>query len=494
MKTKQKSGTTKFVLEVMKVSVESGKIKPTAKDTLAMAFLQAEGFSKLSCSHHRVEAEKNGAAIFLLDVDTSTPANKKDCKLISLRGDKFQIVDRGQTCFAPIAPSSIGTATEIDFEGQRMKNWEAHCQLANSKVLGSYDLAVKQGRVLSPQDGPPTPPVIDEPPPRIVTPTSPPSVNGPPPDEKIIWVRVDECVAFQPSPEDGISGQPRKTFNEKGIHELGKSIREDGHLTPILVKAITHIPGKKWEIIAGERRWRAHIYIDFAFMRAIVKTPRDKKEQHMMALLENLHREDPPTIEISNAYQEQINLGETITSLSLRFGKPAVEIRRALSLQLIHNDLRKLLSSEIDLERRLRPSEATALSEIIPSEQVRIWNDAKTATPRRSVVTKIKELGRNFLIKKPGRGARRNEKAVIARTVRRRLGAFHDAFIPLKGIPFEEWTQFAEIEGDEKLGADMRAFTQLLADINPIKNSISRARAAIRQTVPNKTTNGNGHK
>jgi len=87
--------------------------------------------------------------------------------------------------------------------------------------------------------------------------------------------------------------QPREHFDKESIQELGDSIKEFGLLQPIIVK-----PGRNdtYEIIAGERRWRASKFAGLKELPAIVKDV-SKQEQEVQSLIENVHREDLTTME-----------------------------------------------------------------------------------------------------------------------------------------------------------------------------------------------------
>ena len=95
--------------------------------------------------------------------------------------------------------------------------------------------------------------------------------------------------------------QPRKTFTEAELADLAASIREKGVLQPILLRAVSGRP-YMYEIIAGERRWRASKLAGLTEIPALVKqiTPENAME---IALIENVQRENLNPIEEGNAYK-----------------------------------------------------------------------------------------------------------------------------------------------------------------------------------------------
>jgi ParB family transcriptional regulator, chromosome partitioning protein len=134
--------------------------------------------------------------------------------------------------------------------------------------------------------------------------------------------------------------QPRKTFNPEAISELKDSILTHGILQPIIVRKSI----KGFEIVAGERRFRAAKEAKFAAVPVVV---RDLTEQQMMeiALLENLQREDLTPIEEAVAYQSLIDhLKLTQEQLAQRLGKSRPHIANHLRLLTLPKQIQELIS------------------------------------------------------------------------------------------------------------------------------------------------------
>ncbi len=120
----------------------------------------------------------------------------------------------------------------------------------------------------------------------------PSSVDSSNSNDKVLY--IDPSVV-QPNPH-----QPRKQFNPESIKALAKSIKEHGLLQPIMVK-----PGRdgRYQLIAGERRWRAAKELGLAAVPAIIREM-SNKESLSAALVENLQREDLNPIEKAKAFWE----------------------------------------------------------------------------------------------------------------------------------------------------------------------------------------------
>lgn len=135
--------------------------------------------------------------------------------------------------------------------------------------------------------------------------------------------------------------QPRKVFDEGALMELKESITEHGVLQPIIVRAM----GKKYEIVAGERRFRASQLAGLTEVPAIIK---DMNEQQMMelAILENLQREDLTPIEEAEAYEQLIqNLGFTQDELAKRLGKSRPHIANHIRLLQLPEEVRSFVNN-----------------------------------------------------------------------------------------------------------------------------------------------------
>jgi ParB family chromosome partitioning protein len=123
--------------------------------------------------------------------------------------------------------------------------------------------------------------------------------------------------------------QPRKHFDEEALASLTASVRELGVLQPILVR---ESDGGRFELIAGERRWRAAKRAGLVSIPAIVKTTTDTHSLEQ-ALVENLHRQDLNPLEEAAAYQQLIeDFHLTHDELATRMGKSRAAITNTLRL------------------------------------------------------------------------------------------------------------------------------------------------------------------
>ena len=136
------------------------------------------------------------------------------------------------------------------------------------------------------------------------------------------------------------ASQPRHDFNEEDLRELGASIEQHGILQPLLVRPIE---GGKYEIIAGERRWRAAKIAGLKKVPVIVKDLTDK-ESFELAIIENVQRNDLNPIEEAEAYQRLIEeFGLTQIEVADRVGKDRVTISNAIRLLRLPKEILALI-------------------------------------------------------------------------------------------------------------------------------------------------------
>lgn len=138
------------------------------------------------------------------------------------------------------------------------------------------------------------------------------------------------------------SEQPRSRFTEEKLEELAQSIRANGIVQPIVVRR----RGGKFQIIAGERRWRASQIAGLQRIPAVVKNVADEKLLEL-ALIENIQRQELNTIEEAKAYRNLIdNIGLTQEMIAERVGKNRTVITTCLRLLRLPNDIQKLVEDE----------------------------------------------------------------------------------------------------------------------------------------------------
>lgn len=147
-------------------------------------------------------------------------------------------------------------------------------------------------------------------------------------------------TAIEPNP-----GQPRHQFSDKALEDLAASIKSQGVLQPILVRPVGDAAQGKYQIVAGERRWRASRLAGLTEVPVIVRNFTDQ-EALAVALIENLQREDLNPIEEALALQTlKDEYGLSQEDLSQRLGKSRSAVANSLRLLALPEDIRLDLSS-----------------------------------------------------------------------------------------------------------------------------------------------------
>lgn len=138
------------------------------------------------------------------------------------------------------------------------------------------------------------------------------------------------------------SEQPRTRFTENALEELAQSIRENGIVQPIVVRR----NNGRFEIVAGERRWRAAQRIGLTKIPAVIREISDEKMLEL-ALIENIQRQELNAVEEARAYKKLIeSLGLTQEMVALRVGKDRTFITSYLRLLRLPEDIQKLIEEE----------------------------------------------------------------------------------------------------------------------------------------------------
>jgi ParB family chromosome partitioning protein len=159
------------------------------------------------------------------------------------------------------------------------------------------------------------------------------SVSGSPADaDDLRRLPVDLVV---PNPR-----QPRRDFDEAALEALAGSLRDRGVLQPVLVRPL---PGGTYELVAGERRWRAAQIAGLETIPAIVRD-RDDADALQAALIENMAREDLNPVEEARACAALVEeLGLTRETVGLRVGRSRVAVSNLLRLLDLPDDALELL-------------------------------------------------------------------------------------------------------------------------------------------------------
>ena len=220
-------------------------------------------------------------------------------------------------------------------------------------------------------------------------------------------LRSIEIKTISPNPN-----QPRSYFNEDSLDELSASIKAVGVLQPILVRPLKHVDtttGIAFELIAGERRWRAAQKAGLVLIPALVRETDDVSSVEQ-ALIENLHRQDLTPLEEAAAYQQLLDdFSMTHEQVGERVGKTRTVITNSLRLLSLPPSIQQLLAGgrlSGGHARALLGVQDKALQEKLAQQcadegwTVRATEDAVRATTGRPIKTDSSNNDQNKLTKK----------------------------------------------------------------------------------------------
>ena len=197
--------------------------------------------------------------------------------------------------------------------------------------------------------------------------------------------------------------QPRREFDEEALQELAASIKELGIVSPITLRQVAD---NRFQIIAGERRWRASQIAGLKAIPAYIRTIKDENVMEM-ALVENIQREDLNAIEIALAYAHLMEKdGLTQEKVSERVGKSRVAVANYLRLLKLPAQVQMALQKkEIDM------GHARALLSLeSPSQQLKVFDEIQK---NGHSVRQVEDIVRRV---KSGEGVRIGKRKVAAKS------------------------------------------------------------------------------
>lgn len=250
--------------------------------------------------------------------------------------------------------------------------------------------------------------------------------------------------------------QPRREFDEDALQELANSIVEIGIIQPITLR---QVEDNKFQIIAGERRWRASQLAGLQAIPAYIRTIKDESIMEL-ALVENIQREDLNAIEIALAYEHLLSAeGMTQERVSERVGKSRTAITNYLRLLKLPAQVQMALQKkEIDM------GHARALLAIdSPSLQIKLFREIQK---HGYSVRKVEELAQKL---KNGEDIQSGKKTIATKAampeevtrIRQRLSDFLDTKVQMTCSPKGKGKISIPFSNEEELARIMAAFDKL---------------------------------
>ncbi len=223
--------------------------------------------------------------------------------------------------------------------------------------------------------------------------------GAPAAEEGLIWVDLDQITA---NPL-----QPRQSFEEEGLEELAQSIQQNGVVQPVVVRR----DKLGYQLIAGERRWRAAQRAGLRKLPALVRKVSDEKVLDL-ALIENIQRQDLNPLEEARALQKLIDsLGLTQEEVSKRLGRKRTSVANSLRILKLHGEVQDLIRRGI-----VSAGHAKVLSGVdSPKEQVRLAREVDKRGLSVRALEQLLERGKGSKRPRPAADAARRSDPNTAR-------------------------------------------------------------------------------
>ncbi|MBQ3754273.1 MAG: ParB/RepB/Spo0J family partition protein [Prevotella sp.] len=246
---------------------------------------------------------------------------------------------------------------------------------------------------------------------------------------------------IEPNPD-----QPRREFDPEAMQELAGSIKALGIIAPITLRKVSE---GRYQIIAGERRWRASQMAGLTSIPAYIRTVEDENVMEM-ALVENIQREDLNAIEIALAYQHLAETtGMTQAKISERVGKSRAAVTNYMRLLKLPAQVQMALKDkEIDM------GHARALLSLdSPSQQIKLFKDVQK---QGYSVRKVEEMVQQIKNGEEMPGARKDgtpksQLPAEYNALRQRLADFFQAKVQMTCSPKGKGKISIAFENEEEL-------------------------------------------
>mgnify|MGYP002410909205 FL=1 len=195
--------------------------------------------------------------------------------------------------------------------------------------------------------------------------------------EKISYVQMDK---IRPNPY-----QPRQEFSEQELRELAQSIRSFGLIQPIVVREV----GEEFQIVAGERRYKACCLLGFSEIPALIQEMDDHKAA-AIALIENLQRKDLNYFEEARAYHTLMGVfGMTQEELARKVGRSQSAIANKMRLLKLSREVQEAIATEVVTERHARALLRLGSTELQKEIVRQIYEQELTVKETEALVEKL---------------------------------------------------------------------------------------------------------
>jgi ParB/RepB/Spo0J family partition protein len=278
--------------------------------------------------------------------------------------------------------------------------------------------------------------------------------------------------------------QPRKYFDLKGLEELAASIHEEGQITPAWVMPVFDDPVIKYELIAGERRWRACAMAGKPTLRAEIRAPESAVQQYRDSVMENFGRKDCTHLETARAIEEirRIQFGESsewgdkvTEKLAKIFVRSTAWINQYRSLLRLHPDVQAMMEPTVPEPQRLAFQVAIALTNLRPEAQLAIASRiVEQGMRHKKALAYVRaEVSEDMRIKKSGRRRRPHAHYDVLRRFLDNLGEGAEGLLGMSHAHFEEMFRHRSVQDLHTIIGILRKRQDQLEELEEVLRRIS---------------------
>lgn len=271
--------------------------------------------------------------------------------------------------------------------------------------------------------------------------------------------------------------QPRKRFTASDLLLLGNSMKEDGQTTRIDVIRVTGDPDADFELVRGERRWRAAQLVGIPILRATVLSSSEipnKDVQHRVCLISDLHHSNYSDVELAFALARQkAATGATLQALATMCKKKSISwVVQHLAITELAPELLKLLDPNLPKAQRLSFTIAWRIAKLPPVEQVQVWSKVSQIKGAKLQMIETEKMVAQQRLGGPRKASPADLYKNLGAMVPRVLG---DASIA-EGYSGEVFLSFVQHRPADEVSLTMKQIEDAIAHLTTVKDRIGQAR------------------
>jgi ParB family chromosome partitioning protein len=283
----------------------------------------------------------------------------------------------------------------------------------------------------------------------------------------IVSIPVDR---IRPNPE-----QPRKEFREARLQALGKSLKQDGQRIPAQVIRVSGDPNADFELVMGERRWRAAKLVGLTHLKAVVLSNEEvpgRRKQHRLCMVMDFNQEGYSPLEIALALLEERQAGASVEELCSICGRSVAWVYQHLALNELDEKFRQMLL--LPKRQRMPFGIACRLAKFPKERQSQVWDVVSKEKGSRLQLIRIQSLGTEE--DRPGaKGRPRKPSDYAANLAQHIIPRLAGDALTASRYPEGGFDSLVQHSGSELVGALSRNLDTAIEGLNDLRRKFDEA-------------------